>query len=499
MTTVSGDGVSPTGIPACRAPFSSLYLDPRGFARVCALNNGSPLGNIARTPLLELWRGPVAEALREAFRAGSWGGGCDVCEWQTGATTRGQSYAAVFDHLSWSDPAPWPTHLEFALGNACNLQCVMCTGDQSSSIRIHREGFPALVDPYDDAFFTDLEEIIPHLEAAKFLGGEPLLVPAHHRVWDLMLASGRDVPIHITTNATIWNDRVETVIDRLPTSFAVSMDGIRAETVERIRVGARYSIVRENLDRIHAYVLDRGTYLGLTYCLMTENWREFGEFLAFADQLDVDVYVNTVTNPGRLSLYRLPPAALTEVVAELEQQDRDFGGSLGRNHRIWVDQLDRLRTRAGGAGADLGWMQSHHERLGAPVIASADDLDDLDDLRTWAAGGPTAALELDASDTILWADGADRFLDVPVRLVGQTYDAVPSVLNSFYGRRTQARLWAKEPGHEDRSAVFETATGAIEIRSVARVLPGAEGRVRIAFAARPAVTSVAVDPPRRSA
>ena len=38
----------------------------------------------------------------------------------------------------------WPERLELALSNACNLQCVMCNGELSSSIRIHREHRTAL-------------------------------------------------------------------------------------------------------------------------------------------------------------------------------------------------------------------------------------------------------------------------------------------------------------------------------------------------------------------
>ena len=50
------------------------------------------------------------------------------------------------------EKAPLPMRLEFNIHNACNLQCVMCHGLASSSIRAHREGLPALANPYDETF-----------------------------------------------------------------------------------------------------------------------------------------------------------------------------------------------------------------------------------------------------------------------------------------------------------------------------------------------------------
>ena len=50
----------------CNAPETNLYFFPTGEVRVCCLNQ-RPLGNIARSSLLELWNGAnrreVADAL----------------------------------------------------------------------------------------------------------------------------------------------------------------------------------------------------------------------------------------------------------------------------------------------------------------------------------------------------------------------------------------------------------------------------------------------------
>jgi MoaA/NifB/PqqE/SkfB family radical SAM enzyme len=484
---------------ACHAPFTSLYLDQRGYARACPLNSATPLGNLGRSTLREIWHGPAARALRERFRAGEWGTGCDVCAWQATSAGDDQVYARLYDELPLPEDEPeWPVHLELALSNRCNLQCVMCSGDQSSSIRRHREGFSAMPPAYPERFFEELVEVIPHLERAKFLGGEPFLVREHHRVWDLMVELDAAVPIHVTTNGTIWNERVERVLEHLPTSLAISMDGVRPETIAKVRVGVDPAVLMANLDRFHAYVRERGTYLSLTYCLMTENWQEFGDFLVATTERDLDAYVNTVTGPARLSLYRLPPERLAEVLATLEADDDRVRPHLGRNEAVWDDQLTRLRGRLDQADQanTPRWLRpaSNQAREVGVTVARSDDVElerlrgeDEAILRHWAEGGPVTGLDLDRDDRVIstTTDG-DGFLDLPSDVRAITFDEVARLLSSFYGRRTTVEVLHAEPALEDRVACYETQDGETALRSRIRPLPlpGGGAGVRLVVAAR---------------
>jgi MoaA/NifB/PqqE/SkfB family radical SAM enzyme len=501
------------GEAACHAPFTSLYLDQRGYARACPLNNATPLGNIGRSTLREIWNGPAARALRQRFREGEWGTGCDVCAWQSRSAGDEQVYARLYDELPLPDDEPeWPIHLELALSNRCNLQCVMCSGDQSSSIRRHREGFAPMPAAYPERFFDELVEVLPHLQRAKFLGGEPFLVREHHRVWDLMVDLDVQVPIHVTTNGTIWNDRVERVLEHLPTSLAISVDGVRPETIAKVRVGVDPDVLMANLERFQAYVRERGTYLSLTYCLMTENWQEFGDFLVATTARDLDAYVNTVTGPARLSLYRLPPEQLAEVVAALEADDDRIRPHLGRNEAVWDDQLTRLRGRLAQAdqASTPRWLlraSNPAKEVGVTVQRSGHAelerlrADDEAILRQWAEGGPVTGLDLDRDDRIIstTTDG-DGFLHLPSDVRSITFDEVAVLLSSFYGRRTTVEVLHAEAALEDRVACYETPGEETALRSRIRPipLPGGKAGVRLVVAARrrartPSVV-VAADP-----
>jgi hypothetical protein len=231
----------------------------------------------------------------------------------------------------------------------------MCSGKFSSTIRSHREKLPPLPKAYGDDFFEDLREFLPHLQYAKFLGGEPFLAAESLRIWEMMIDDGHCVPSHVTTNGSQYNARVERILERIPMTFCISLDGITKRTFERIRVNSSFESVMENIHRFHAYARARNQNLTFPICLMRQNWHEFGEILLFADGLDCSSYVNVVSNPPHCSLYTLPADELEPIVSSLEQQNerivRELQASQARrapltginNLSTWTEQLGDLR------------------------------------------------------------------------------------------------------------------------------------------------------------
>lgn len=344
----------------CYAPFTSMYLDPRGDVIACCQNTEHLLGNVAQDTLTGIWHGPRAEELRAALAAYDLAKGCRFCRWQLDDGNLAGTYSHSFESLPVTEPRPsWPARLEFAVSNTCNLECVMCNGEWSSAIRARREHRPPLPKVYGDRFFDELRPFLHHLTEARFLGGEPFLASETLRIMDLMVEEGVEVPCHLTTNGTQWTPRVERILERLPVSLAVSLDGVTQETVESIRVGASHAQLMANLARYRAYTEARGTTLDLTFCLMQQNWHEFGDYLQLADDWGCRVFINTVIHP-RFGLYHLPLDQFDEVVARLEQEDARRRATLTRNREVWSNELDRLRS----------WSRrAHEEQDGAPVAA----------------------------------------------------------------------------------------------------------------------------------
>lgn len=332
---------------ACYAPHTSMFFHTNGDVVACCKNITYVLGNVGTESLDQIWRGRKAEAMRKALREYKFGVGCEFCEWQIRGGQFDQVYATVFDPLQATVDSEWPGRMEFTVSNTCNLACIMCYGVLSSTIRAHREKLPPLPKVYGDQFFQDLRKYLPHLQSAKFFGGEPFLGQENYRIWDMMIEDGLKTTCHVTTNGTQWNSRVERVLEALPCHISVSMDGTTKGTVESVRVNADFDTVKTNIGRFLEYTKRRHTGLSLTFCLMRQNWQEFGDYLRFAEELGVAVFVNTVVNPEHTSLYLLPPEELLSIVRRMEEMDAQQGYSrLPRNGGVWKSGLDSLRKNA---------------------------------------------------------------------------------------------------------------------------------------------------------
>ncbi len=333
---------------ACYAPYTSLYFNTNGDVIACCKNTTYVLGNVATQSLEEIWRGKKANAMRKALRDYKFGVGCEFCEWQVKGGQYDQVYATIFDDLPVNGAeAEWPARMEFTVSNTCNLACVMCYGVLSSTIRAHREKLPPLPKVYDDRFFTDLRKFLPHLKDAKFFGGEPFLAQENYRIWDMMIEDGIIIPCHVTTNGTQWNKKVERVLEAFPCSISISLDGATKETVESVRVNANFEEVRANVEKFLAYSRARKTHLSLTFCLMRQNWHEFGEYLRYGEERGVRVFINTVIDPVLSSLYTLPTSELESIAKRMDEMNAREGYSrLPKNGAVWTSAVQALHKNA---------------------------------------------------------------------------------------------------------------------------------------------------------
>jgi MoaA/NifB/PqqE/SkfB family radical SAM enzyme len=330
----------------CYAPHTNLFFDRLGSVRVCCWNWSHAAGNITETSLDEMWHGAQVAALRAALNGYQYAPGCDFCQFQAAEGWFGGAKMRNFDRFEVISPDPqWPQQMEFSISNACNLECIMCDGEHSSAIRAQREKRPAMARLYTDEILETFRKYLPHLNQAKFLGGEPFLVTEHYKIWDMMIEDGLKTLCHVTTNGTQYNERVERMLAQLPFGFAISLDGASKSTIERVRVNTNYEELMRNTRRFRNYARAAKTPFSLTYCLMRPNWQELGDFCLMADDWDCPVGINTVLHPQPLSLYSLPVEELRKILAVMEKQAARLDSQLRRNKAVWFDEFERIRRK----------------------------------------------------------------------------------------------------------------------------------------------------------
>jgi MoaA/NifB/PqqE/SkfB family radical SAM enzyme len=455
--------------PVCSAPWVNLHLRTSGAVHACCQNQLYELGRIPDQSLTEIWHGPRLAALRKAIALGDLGLGCEGCEHGIRSGERHLASAASYDGHRVDLDAVLPVRLELALSNTCNLQCVMCDGSLSSSIRSQREGRPPMPDAYDDRFFEDLARLAPSLEHVGFLGGEPFLARPSLRAMEVLAEHGFVGTCHVTTNGTIVNDRVASILDRLRVDIAISIDGHESETIEAIRIGVDSQQLRANVEWFRQRAIDRLTHLSFNYCLMTANAEELHPYLRWADSLDCDVNVLVVRDPLHLSVLHLPDEELGCLVDALDDQARS-GLPLGRNLAVFEAQLAAARTvleaRRSGTAVNLA-LRQHSEATIAAVIGRLTADADASGVHEFVIDPAGVLLDVrpDPSNVV----GVDF-----APLLGTSMRDALAACETVLGHLTRTEVVSEGEGFEERSFVFERDGEEAIVRMVRGAAAGRE-------------------------
>lgn len=402
----------------CHAPFASMNFAQNGDATVCCYNRTYVLGTYPTDTLAEIWHGSRATRLREAMRQNALPPGCDLCLSQFWSANFSGLRARSFDHLSDANYTgeggqllSFPKLMEFEISNICNLECSMCTGFFSSSIRHNREKLPPLKSPYDDAFVRQLEAFIPHLREARFLGGEPFLVRSYYQIWEMITRLNPEIRVSITTNATILNDRVKRVLEGVRSDIIVSIDSLDRENYERIRTNADYDEVMRNVDYFLNYAKRKGTSLSIAVCPMRQNWRDLPKIVDYCNARGILVFFNTVVFPGDAAFLNMTYDELDEITRYLQAIRRDDGTDLRRRNNEGFRDL--VRQIAGYRDTKA----TYRDAVRASLPAEAWELS-LDDghVATFEPSGDGALLHVGVGETSAPRAGGVRLLSRPLAL-----------------------------------------------------------------------------------
>jgi hypothetical protein len=331
----------------CHAPFTSMNFDQYGRARVCCYNWRAVLGTWPETSIAAMWSGAQATALRRSFLERTESTGCDLCFDQLRARNFEGTLMRGFDWLGLSggyrpelEPHA-PRIMEFELSNTCNLECVQCQAKWSSLIRRNRDHLPPLPMPYDETFVDQLEPYLPSLVAARFLGGEPMLIRLYHLIWERIRTVNPSILVSITTNGTVIPERAFAALADLRSNICLSIDSLDPVNYARIREHGSLDVVLANFERWHRYASERGTAVSISVCPMSYNWRDLPEFLRFSERHGAPLYFNTVVRPWAASLAGLPHEELDDVVA-LFTQHQPAAGTV--NASAWAGVIHQVAS-----------------------------------------------------------------------------------------------------------------------------------------------------------
>jgi MoaA/NifB/PqqE/SkfB family radical SAM enzyme len=329
----------------CHFPWTTLNFDQEGRATACCYNRKHVLGRYPVDSLEDMWAGTKAEELRGYIARAELSHGCEGCRNQLLARNFDGVLARNADHYAVPNRRhpPMPSAFEFELANTCNLECIMCSGYFSSSIRRNRERRPPQTSPYDATFVEQLVPFLPHLRFTRFLGGEPFLIGIYYEIWDQILKHNPSLEVSITTNATVLKPRTRKILESLQSHIVVSIDALSRTRYEQIRVNADYDSVFDNVEFLRRLTVAKGTSMSFAVCPMTINWDEMPAIVDYCNAHDIEVHFNTVTWPSNLSLRDAGPIELERVESGLSTFDPPGGTVIERaNRNAYVSLVSQI-------------------------------------------------------------------------------------------------------------------------------------------------------------
>lgn len=239
----------------CHAPWTNLEILPTGEILPCCKFESHTYPqtfNIQHHTIDDYRQSAMLSTVKQQFQAGQWPTGCERCqiEEQSGIESKRQ-----LDYTRWQhhydnynlDSNDLLT-VSLALGNTCNLKCIICGPAASSKwIKEYKDVYGIQVQNIESVrkdLINNITSIAPDLVHIDMHGGEPMLsnIEQHQALLDHYIHTGqaKNISIHYTTNATIFPD--QTWLDRwmhfAEIDLQLSIDGI----------GHRYEYLRYPAD-----------------------------------------------------------------------------------------------------------------------------------------------------------------------------------------------------------------------------------------------------------
>ena len=339
----------------CQAPFTTMNFNQGGRITVCCANRDYAVGFYPQRSLMDIWNGEELKKLRDEMDKFSFELGCQQCSlmldsanyktlkikhYDTEDSTLSEGFDDSYRKLKY------PYRLDFELSNKCNLECIMCTGVYSSSIRKNRENREPLPEIYEtDEFFEELKPFLLNAKRINFFGGEPFLIGTYYKIFDFLLEQKSQTLCYIQTNGTIYNDKIGRYLENLNINLSVSLDAATKEIYEKIRRNAQYDRVISNIEKFREALDKNNKQFFISPIVCTENLFDLKNILDLANKYKAKLYFHHLEYPLMLNLRYADKTSLQQALSHYYSIDAQeySDSSSGYNFNAFLDALKYVK------------------------------------------------------------------------------------------------------------------------------------------------------------
>lgn len=268
----------------CHRPFGYVDVIGENLHLCCPDFLPVSAGSMSGEFFIDCWNSHIARILRLSILNGTFAlcnkQYCDLFDFHQSIETEG-----VPIDVYNKEPSAYPSTLMVGIDYSCNLRCPSCREDICIASPEERKEMDRKMEDL-------LEHVIPHVDRLWLAGnGEVFFSDTYKNILEDKRCQERS-SISILSNGTLFNEKNWKVLEEAAyksIEVVISMDGIKDETIEKLRRGANAQKLKQNL-KFLGDLRKQGKLekLFLSCVLQAANIAELHELLDYCQEIGVD-------------------------------------------------------------------------------------------------------------------------------------------------------------------------------------------------------------------
>lgn len=289
----------------CEAPLNNMLIDQQGNVRICCHNsNDFTIGKYPEQSMHDIWFGEPRKKMVAEMRDGKIPAACADCI-RNGINTHSPDSKVQTSRTSHHGSLnAYPQQIEMLLDNECNLSCIMCASNKSSTLTV--AGFVEQPINFGPEFLKQMEPFFDKVQFTVFSGGEPFLIPLYIDIWEYLRKHNPTAGIYVQTNGTVLNNIVKERLHKFHIQLGVSVDALTPEVYESIRVNSRFPVLLKNLEYFQECSAKQGNRMTLMMTPMTVNAMEVPKMLEYCNVHELILSLSILNWPYHLAIWAMP-------------------------------------------------------------------------------------------------------------------------------------------------------------------------------------------------
>jgi MoaA/NifB/PqqE/SkfB family radical SAM enzyme len=265
----------------CPAPWTSVFLNPDGRIDNCCIS-ANDLGNVNRDLFTDIINGDVNVAVKQSILNQVLPIGCSNC------TKSDRSLRT--EYIKWFERTPKELYssadnfqlkyLDLRWRNTCNLACVYCNSELSSSWAQELGQVRKIENNQLRSLQSYIMQNLSELDYVYLAGGEPLLIKENESLLEQLYKENPDCQLRVNTNLSNIDNRIFELITKFDhVHWIVSGEGI-GDQYNYVRYGGNWDEFYSNLKELKTLTNRHSVTFNSVYCALTTE-----SIFDFADEI----------------------------------------------------------------------------------------------------------------------------------------------------------------------------------------------------------------------